>query len=157
MEKEKTIYHQIKDGEKKPEGSEKGYSNMIPLTERSEEEAKEIRRKGQQAMTKKRKERKTFRESMLELLSDEVIAKELVKGIDNDVLKRYAEQHPGCNVQDLLNVATILHGYNGNMKAVEYTRDTIGEKPKDSIEVTADIMTDADRALLDKVNKRLQE
>lgn len=39
-------------------------------------------------------------------------------------------------------------------KAAEFIRDTIGEKPAEKQEITADIMTDEDRALLQKVRAR---
>ena len=43
----------------------------------------------------------------------------------------------------------------GSFKAAEFVRDTAGYKPKNDIEITADIMTDEDRSLIDKLNKRL--
>ena len=39
-------------------------------------------------------------------------------------------------------------------KAAEFIRDTIGEKPAEKQEITADIMTDEDRALLQRVRAR---
>ena len=43
----------------------------------------------------------------------------------------------------------------GSYKHYETLRDTAGFKPKDEVGITADIMTDADRSLLDKVSGRL--
>lgn len=44
----------------------------------------------------------------------------------------------------------------GSFKAAEFVRDTAGYKiDRQQIELQADIMTDADRALLDKIDKRL--
>lgn len=40
-------------------------------------------------------------------------------------------------------------------KAAEFLRDTIGEKPADRQEISADIITAEERALLEKVNARL--
>ena len=42
-------YELIKAGLVKPEGKEKGWANLIPVTERTEEERKEILRKGAEA------------------------------------------------------------------------------------------------------------
>lgn len=45
----------------------------------------------------------------------------------------------------------------GSFKAAEFVRDTAGYKPesKSQLELNANIMTDEDRSLLDKVNQRL--
>ena len=45
----------------------------------------------------------------------------------------------------------------GSFKAAEFVRDTAGYKPesKSSIDLTGEIMTDADRSLIDKLSKRL--
>ena len=43
----------------------------------------------------------------------------------------------------------------GSFKAAEFVRDTAGYKPKDSVEISADIITEEDRSLIDKLNKRL--
>lgn len=43
----------------------------------------------------------------------------------------------------------------GSFKAAEFVRDTAGYKPKNEVDISADIMTDEDRSLIDKLNKRL--
>lgn len=43
----------------------------------------------------------------------------------------------------------------GSTKAAEFLRDTIGEKPVDKAEINADIITAEERALLEKVNARI--
>jgi len=45
----------------------------------------------------------------------------------------------------------------GSFKAAEFVRDTAGYKPKgiNELDITANIMTDEDRSLIDKLNKRL--
>ena len=42
---------------------------------------------------------------------------------------------------------------NGSFKCFEAVRDTAGFKPKNEVELNADIMTDADKALIDKALK----
>ena len=42
---------------------------------------------------------------------------------------------------------------NGSFKCAEFLRDTAGYKPKNEVEISADIMTDADRSLIDKALK----
>lgn len=43
----------------------------------------------------------------------------------------------------------------GSFKAAEFVRDTAGYKPKNEVDISADIMTDEDRSLLAKIDKRL--
>ena len=44
---------------------------------------------------------------------------------------------------------------DGNVKALEFLRDTSGQKPKDVQEIKADIMTESDKRLLENVAKRV--
>ena len=44
---------------------------------------------------------------------------------------------------------------NGNAKAAEFVRDTSGQRPKDVVEVNAEIITASDRSLIDKMAERL--
>ena len=43
------------------------------------------------------------------------------------------------------------------LDAMQYVRDTNGDKPKDSVEITGDITTEQDRALLQTIANRLQD
>ena len=43
----------------------------------------------------------------------------------------------------------------GNLKAYELIRDTHGDKPKDTIAIEQDIMTETDRAMLEKITARI--
>ena len=49
--------------------------------------------------------------------------------------------------------AMIQGALNGSFKCAEFVRDTAGYKPKNEVEISADIMTDADRSLIDKALK----
>ena len=84
-------------------------SNLIPFEERTEEELREMRRKGGINSGKARRERKTFKEELLLLLE---------KG----------------DTQEKVSLALIQQALNGNTKAFEIIRDSIGEKPVDVIE-----------------------
>ena len=48
----------------------------------------------------------------------------------------------------------ILEAQSGNVKAADFVRDTAGYKPKEQVELDATV-TEADKALLEKVSKRL--
>ena len=45
----------------------------------------------------------------------------------------------------------------GDTKAAVFVRDTIGEMPVTKSQIQADIMTEADRDLLEKIQKRINE
>lgn len=89
--------------------------NLIPTSERSKSEVREIGRKGGIASGKARRERKTLKEELLLLLE---------KG----------------DTQEKISLAMIQEALDGNTKAFEVIRDTIGEKPEDKVK--ADINRD---------------
>ncbi len=89
-------------------------SNLIPFNELTEEEQRKIASKGGKASVKARRERKTLREELLLLLE---------KG----------------DTQEKISLAMIKEALDGNTKAFEVIRDTIGEKP---IDKTADVTRD---------------
>lgn len=46
---------------------------------------------------------------------------------------------------------------DGSFRWAEFVRDTAGYKPKNEVSIDADITTDADRSLMEKVSKRLEK
>jgi hypothetical protein len=45
----------------------------------------------------------------------------------------------------------------GDTKAAQFLRDTAGEKPAEALDLNANIMTEADKALIDKLKSRMQD
>lgn len=88
--------------------------NLIPLNKRSQRERKEIASKGAKATNKLKAERKTLREELLLLL----------------------EQN---KMQEKISLALLEQASKGNTKAYEIIRDTIGEKPKENINVSGEV------------------
>lgn len=87
--------------------------NLKPV--RSKKEARERGRKGGIASGKARKARKTLKEELIALLEN-------------------------GDTQEKISLAMIKEALEGNTKAFEVIRDTIGEKPTDKIE--AELTTD---------------
>ena len=81
--------------------------NLISFKERTEEEQREIAKQGGIASGKARREKKLFKEA---------IEKKLGKSLDSMV------------------EAMIAQAQNGNVQAITFLRDTIGEKPTDKVE-----------------------
>ena len=90
--------------------------NLIPASMRSKSEVRENSRKGGINSGKTRAERKTLRETLSYLLTQ----------TDTD----------GVSYQDKANLALILKAMKGDSKAYEVMRDTIGEKPTDTVKVS---------------------
>ena len=87
---------------------------LKPNTDRTPQERKELARKAGKASGKARRVRKTLKEELLLLLSQ------------NDT-------------QNRMSLAIIEQALSGNVKAFESIRDTIGEKPVEKTEVTGNM------------------
>lgn len=153
---EQKNYQLIKQGKLKPKGSQKGYLNLKPLTEIDPEKAKEIRRKGYYAQQKVLEEKKTAKESLNSILH--IVANGIGKGrVEEDILTEVRKKNPNLTLYDVVNLVQISKALDGSTKSAEYVRDTVGDKPADKLDVTAQSLTDEDRLLLETVNKRLED
>jgi hypothetical protein len=86
-----------------------GSDNIIPLNRRTKEEQKAITTAGGIASGESRRARKTLKEELLLLLSE-------------------------GDTQKSVTVALLQKAMDGDVKAFEVLRDTIGEKPVDKVE-----------------------
>lgn len=90
--------------------------NLIPFEERTEEELREMRRKGGINSGKARREKKLFKEA---------IEKKLGQSLDSMI------------------DAMITQAQTGNVQAITFLRDTIGEKPTDKVEADLNLSYEA--------------
>lgn len=106
-------------------------SNLIPNSERTPKERKELARKAGIASGEARRRRKTLKDELIILLEQ-------------------------GDTQKNISIALIMEALEGNnkMKAFEVIRDTIGEKPKEAIEITNidDATKEVDEYLCKKKN-----
>lgn len=86
-----------------------GSDNLIPLNKRTKEEQRAITTAGGKASGESRRARKTLKEELLLLLSE-------------------------GDTQKSVTVALLQKAMDGDVKAFEVLRDTIGEKPVDKVE-----------------------
>ena len=91
--------------------------NLKPLDTLCKEDAKAIRSKGGYARAEKIKQRKTMKEMLNYLLEKEITNKAGEK----------------ASTLEAISVSMIKQAMNGNVKAFEVIRDTIGEKNIDTI------------------------
>ena len=157
---EKSIYQQIMDGEKEPEGPEKGYKNLQPekynFAVMDKEKHREISRKGAAAVHKLHGEKKTAREALENILTLKV-TDEIIAGADlpPEIAERLKRDNPDATMYDLIQLVAAGRAVGGNIKAMEYVRDTYGDAPVKQVQVDSNIMTDSDRELLQAVGRRL--
>jgi general stress protein YciG len=158
----KSIYQQVIDGDLEPEGSQKGWNNLQPekynFSVMDKEKLREISRKGAQAVNKLHGEKKTAKQALENILTLKV-SDEIIAGADLDpaIAAKLKRDNPDATLYDLIQIVAAGRAVGGNIKAAEYIRDTYGDKPVDKMEVTAEIMTDKDRALLEKISRRLDD
>lgn len=100
-----------------------GTENLIPLNKRTKEEQKAITTAGGKASGESRRARKTLKEELLLLLSE-------------------------GDTQQNVSVALIQKALDGDTKAFEVLRDTIGEKPTEKI-----MVADVDPAIIGEVER----
>ena len=137
---------------KDDKGKRNGIDNLIPFNQRTEEQQREIAKMGGKASGEARKKKRDMREvakAILEhAMNDEQIDE--VLGSSKDLLDG------DKSVMAVLTARMVQEAGKGSYKHYETLRDTAGFKPKDEIGISADIMTDADRELVEKVNRRLE-
>lgn len=149
----KTAFREIREGLKEPEGSEKGWKNLQPLNELPPEERKLRCRNGALKAAEVKRAKRTMKEALTVMLQDKELAVELAKATGNDILLKATEK--GATVNDVLMLSAFMQGLEGNVKSLEFIRDTAGQKPKAELEVNSELtmISAADKALLDSARK----
>lgn len=100
--------------------------NLVPTNKRSKEEARKISSNGGKKSGEVRRKRKALREELLALLS-------------------------AGNTQKNISLALIDQALNGNVKAFETIRDTIGEKPIEKV-----VMSEVDPNVISEVEEMVK-
>ena len=98
---------------------------------RTEEEQKEIAKKGGQASGQTRRKRKTFREVFTTLLPMDINSDKITEIAD--VIK---DINPQMTAEQAIAMAQIYKAIKGDTHAAEFVRDTVGDKPKEEIKQT---------------------
>ena len=133
-------------------GNEISRLNFIPLTDRSPEEQYAIRSKAGKARWDKEREKRTLNDIAKELL-DASMSDKSIEEVLGDSKELLGDNKTAGAVMMVKMIQTAMAG---SFKAAEFVRDTAGYKiDKQQIDINADIMTDADRSLIDKLSKRL--
>ena len=112
-------------------------NNLIPQSERTKDEQREVARMGGIASGKARREKKAMKETLEALLS--MPLKDGVSA-DVDTIKSLAEMKgKNITVQEAIMLAQIQKAMKGDTRAAEYVRDTSGNKPKDDVSISGSL------------------
>lgn len=118
-----------------------GEENLIPMSERSKDEVREIGRKGGIASGETRRQRKAMKEQAELLLS--LPFKDRVNADGESLLSYYKQMSGIDDTEDIDNQMAMLiamfnsalSGGKNSVQAFTALRDIVGEKPKEVIEV----------------------
>lgn len=95
-----------------------------------------VRRAGAEATNAKLAQRRTFKEQI-------------------DIILASKDKENGKTGLENVTIAMYERAIAGDTKAAQFLRDTAGEKPADNIDLNANVMTEADKQLLEKLKARL--
>ena len=137
-------------------------ANLRPcrtLDQLEPEERKERQQAGGAASGESRRARRSLRE-ICQTIADLPLSD---KGVLTDAgaqrIAEQTEQQTGkpCTIYEAMAAAQAVQAMAGNVKAFVAFRDSAGDKPADQMEITAEAVTDADRELMQNIQKRLQK
>lgn len=110
-------------------------TNLNPV--RSEDEARRKGRAGGIASGKARREKKMMRETLDMLLS---MPLKNGKFADVESIRSFAAlKGKNISVQEAILIAQVQKAMKGDTRAAEYVRDTIGQKPTDSVDMNMNV------------------
>lgn len=98
--------------------------NLIALNERTKNEQREIAKKGGVASGKARRRKRSMKEAA------QLIMNLPVKGEQDALLAKYGIEPKDRTNSMLIMTKAVQMAANGNLKAAEFVRDTLGENPQ---------------------------
>lgn len=130
-------YRVLPNGTRNASGTYRAYSGgKLGIFGGDPEKDKEIHKKGGEAVQAAAKQRRSFKEE-----ADILLAK---------------KDSNGLTCLENMTIAMYQRTLEGDVKAYAALRDTAGEQPVSKSEITADIMTDADREVIKNALARLK-
>lgn len=125
--------------------------NLITFDQRTPEEMKHITALSNQKRLENNAKQRSLNDIAKSLLKVE-LSKKNIDQILGDSQELIGDSRDAGTVMIAKMIQTAMAG---SFKAAEFVRDTAGYKPKNEVDISADIMTDEDRSLLAKIDKRL--
>jgi hypothetical protein len=106
-----------------------------------------IQMKGAEHSNAMQAQRRTFKEVIEEMLCSRA---------SKDAIEDLNLKADATNLEMIIASAA-RQAERGNVKAMDFLRDTIGQKPSDRLEATVENLTPEDRAMLENIKNRLSE
>jgi hypothetical protein len=113
----------------------------------TQEERTESARRAGIARQQKARDNRTMKEILLQLLSEPAPEEEIKK----------FNLPEGSSNNLVIMAAAARKAKDGDIRAGEFVRDTIGQMPTKEVQVSAEVFTEANKALLDKVAERIKK
>lgn len=140
--------------------SPKSLENLRPcktLDEMPREEAEKMRTEGRTKGHETKRRRQTIREICEHMLALPLSDREAVTDEKAQQMIVQIEQATGRKptLYEAITAAQVAAAMDGNTKAAAFVRDSVGDKPIDQVQVS-EAVTDGDRALMAKLEARLQ-
>lgn len=158
---EKTTYQRVISGEIEPQGIQKGWKNLHKrksFDTWDKDKLHAVSVKGGQAVAELHGERKTARQALEHILTLKITPEIMAAAdIEPEIAERFKRDNPNATMYDLLNAVAVGKALAGNMRAYELVRDTHGDKPIERVEMTDNVTTESDRALMRQIADRLQD
>ncbi len=101
-----------------------GKNNLIPMKDRTPEEQREIARKGGIASGKARRKKRTMREAAQLILNLPATEEQ------SRILEQYGIPKKDHTALTIMMAKAVQMASDGDLRAAEFVRDTIGESPK---------------------------
>lgn len=132
-------------------GAEISRLNLITLADRSPEDRRKIQSLGNEKRKENNEKKRSLNDIAKSMLTIE-LSKRSINEILGDSQELIGDNRDAGSVMIAKMIQTAMAG---SFKAAEFVRDTAGYKPKNEVDIQADIITEADRSLLEKIDRRL--
>ena len=138
-----------------------GTNNLKPLTEQNYPDRKEVEKLGSlggKKASENRQRKRNFQETARYFLSLKATKSQIKDNIDPAILANMTEEEiKAIDQQDIIIARAVELAMAGSKDHLIILRDSAGDKPTDKVMQDVNIMTDSDRALMDKLSKRLNK
>lgn len=120
--------------------------------------AQELGSLGGKKASENRQRKRNFQETARYFLSLKATKSQIKDNIDPAILANMTEEEiKAIDQQDIIIARAVELAMAGSKDHLIILRDSAGDKPTDKVQSEVNIMTDSDRALMDKLSKRLNK
>ena len=120
--------------------------------------ARELGSLGGKKASENRQRKRNFQETARYFLSLKATKSQIKDNIDPAILANMTEEEiKAIDQQDIIIARAVELAMAGSKDHLIILRDSAGDKPTDKVQSEVNIMTDSDRALMEKLSKRLNK